>query len=125
MNKLNRDCDDKNYYYSKIDFSDVNSIKRSKSWKDISDRQNNFLNEYMKKMIPERNKNWLDLGCGSLKLLKSIKRFQYNGYLGIDIDMNQLIDLLLKKKKKISIFPINEDEWSDLGNWKSLSEFTN
>ena len=23
-------------------------------------------------MIPERNKNWLDLGCGSLKLLKSI-----------------------------------------------------
>lgn len=40
-------------------------------------------------------------------------------------DMNQLIDLLLKKKKKISIFPINEDEWSDLGNWKSLSEFTN
>ena len=91
MNKLTRECDDKNYYYSKIDFSSVYSIKRSKSWKDISDRQNDFLNEYIKKMIPERNKNWLDLGCGSLKLLKSIKRFQYNGYLGIDIDMNQLI----------------------------------
>tara|TARA_E500000178_G_scaffold327210_2_gene356103 strand:+ start:129 stop:1190 length:1062 start_codon:yes stop_codon:yes gene_type:complete len=40
-------------------------------------------------------------------------------------DMNQLIDLLLKKKKKISIFPINEDEWIDLGNWNSLKKFTN
>ena len=91
MNKSAKECDDKDYYYSKIDFSNLNSIKRSKSWKDISDRQNDLLNEYLKKMIPERNKNWLDLGCGSLKLLKSIKRFQYNGYLGIDIDMNQLI----------------------------------
>ena len=41
------------------------------------------------------------------------------------LDMNQLIDLLLKKKKKISIFPINEDEWNDLGNWNSLKKFTN
>tara|TARA_B100001063_G_C16737776_1_gene542976 strand:+ start:415 stop:1476 length:1062 start_codon:yes stop_codon:yes gene_type:complete len=39
------------------------------------------------------------------------------------LDMNQLIDLLLRKKKKISIFPINEDEWSDLGNWNSLKKF--
>ena len=40
-------------------------------------------------------------------------------------DMNQLIELLLNKKKKISVFPINEDEWSDLGNWNSLKKFSN
>ena len=33
--------------------------------------------------------------------------------------------LQYQKDKKISIFPINEDEWSDLGNWNSLKKFTN
>ena len=41
------------------------------------------------------------------------------------LDMNKLIEQLLKKKKKIGVFPINEDEWSDLGNWQSLKKFTN
>jgi len=41
------------------------------------------------------------------------------------LDMNQLIELLLKKKKKIGVFPINADEWNDLGNWQSLKKFTN
>ena len=40
------------------------------------------------------------------------------------LDMNQLIEQLLKKKK-IGVFPINADEWSDLGNWQSLKKFTN
>ena len=40
-------------------------------------------------------------------------------------DMNQLIETLIKKRKKIGVFPINEDEWSDLGNWQSLKKYTN
>lgn len=41
------------------------------------------------------------------------------------LDMNQLIEILIKKGKKIGVFPINEDEWSDLGNWQSLKKYTN
>ena len=31
--------------------------------------------------------------------------------------MNELIDLIKKKKKKIGIFPIKDLEWQDTGNW--------
>lgn len=51
----------------------------------------------------------------------AIKNIKKNHFL----DMNKLIEQLLKKKKKIGVFPINEDEWSDLGNWQSLKKFTN
>ena len=33
------------------------------------------------------------------------------------IDMDQLISRLIKKKHKIGIFPIDDDEWLDLGSW--------
>ena len=34
--------------------------------------------------------------------------------------MDEFIDILLKKKYKVGVFPIDEDEWQDLG---TLDEF--
>jgi dTDP-glucose pyrophosphorylase len=44
---------------------------------------------------------------------KSIKVIKKNENIGMD----QLISRLIKKKYKIGIFPIDEDEWQDLGTW--------
>jgi len=44
---------------------------------------------------------------------KSIKKIKKNEKIGMD----QLISRLIKKKYKIGIFPIDDDEWQDLGSW--------
>ena len=31
--------------------------------------------------------------------------------------MNDLINILQKKKKKIGVFPIKDTDWQDTGNW--------
>ena len=31
--------------------------------------------------------------------------------------MNDLINVLQKKRKKIGVFPIKDIEWQDTGNW--------
>ena len=31
--------------------------------------------------------------------------------------MNEVINLLQKKRKKVGIFPIKDNEWQDTGNW--------
>ena len=31
--------------------------------------------------------------------------------------MNELIKILIKKKKKIGVFPIKDSDWKDTGNW--------
>lgn len=33
------------------------------------------------------------------------------------IDMNEFIEILKKKKRKIGIYPIGEEKWKDLGQW--------
>ncbi len=79
-------------YYPKIDTTNKSIIsEKSNYWKKLVEKQNLHLFDYLKKLIPEQNKNWLDLGCGSLKLIKYINRFKYKGYLGIDCDYDQLI----------------------------------
>lgn len=37
-------------------------------------------------------------------------------------DMNELITNLQKKKKKVGIYPINEDDWFDVGDWENLNK---
>ena len=31
--------------------------------------------------------------------------------------MNDLVKILIKKKKKIGVFPIKDSDWKDTGNW--------
>ena len=78
-------------------------------WNTITKEQNILLNKSLKKIIPTKDKNWLDLGCGSSRLLKFIRKYSYRGYLGIDKDINQLIigmgridDSLILSQKKLA-----------------------
>ena len=41
------------------------------------------------------------------------------------MDMNELIEKLLKKKYKVGVFPIHETEWQDLGTWLEFKKFSN
>lgn len=42
-------------------------------------------------MEPEINKSWLDLGCGRGKLIQIIKKYNPKQYIGLDVDIKQLI----------------------------------
>ena len=44
------------------------------------------------------------------KVLKLIKKNE-------SVDMNDLIERLIKNKFKIGVFPIHESDWLDLGTW--------
>lgn len=45
-------------------------------------------------LSPNINRNWLDLGCGSGKLVKLIKRYDPKYYVGLDSDINKLVSAL-------------------------------
>ena len=42
-----------------------------------------------------------------------------------NFDMSELVNILLKKKKKIGVFPIKENEWQDTGNWTDFLKINN
>lgn len=70
-----------------------------KSWLYIIKEQNRLLKTSLDKMKPLLFKKWLDLGCGSGKLLRMIEKFNPNRYLGLDNDVNQLIKAVHKYGK--------------------------
>ena len=39
--------------------------------------------------------------------------------------MNEVVSNLLKKKRKIGVFPIKENEWQDTGNWLDYMNIIN
>tara|TARA_B100000674_G_scaffold469094_1_gene455584 strand:+ start:148 stop:1215 length:1068 start_codon:yes stop_codon:yes gene_type:complete len=41
-----------------------------------------------------------------------------------NIDMNELIERLIKRKFKIGVFPIHESEWQDLGTWLKFRDIS-
>jgi ubiquinone/menaquinone biosynthesis C-methylase UbiE len=74
-----------NYYYNQR-----NKIM-SKSLINMINYQNTILSDYITLLNPNINSNWLDLGCGHGKLIPIIKKYNPKQYLGIDIDITQLI----------------------------------
>ena len=48
--------------------------------------------------------------------LASFVRFLFPSQLNWS-GMNELIKILIKKKKKIGVFPIKDSDWKDTGNW--------
>lgn len=70
-------------YYQSANF-------KSKNWHEIIERQNDNLTNMLIQMKPNVKSKWLDLGCGSGRLLKFLKKFMIDSYLGIDFDINQL-----------------------------------
>ena len=73
------------YFYHSNDF------KRSQVWNDIRECQNNHLANILEKVDPIIKSKWLDLGCGSGKLLKYIRMYNPSNYVGLDFDINQLL----------------------------------
>ena len=51
----------------------------------------------------------------SPNILKLIKKNQY-------LDMNHLIEKTLKRKLKISVYPIAKNNWFDLGQWENYNQ---
>ena len=39
------------------------------------------------------------------------------------MDMNELVSQSIKKKFKIGIFPLNENSWTEVGQWKEFNKF--
>jgi len=54
--------------------------------------QTNLLNSVLLSIEPNTKKKWLDLGCGSGKLLNHIQKFNPSYYCGIDFDIKKLVE---------------------------------
>jgi SAM-dependent methyltransferase len=77
-----------NYYYD-------NNVKlNSPILIETIQSQNSLLDEKIMEMEPFNNKNWLDLGCGRGKLVNHIKQLNPKYYLGLDVDIKQLVKAL-------------------------------
>lgn len=79
--------------------------------------QNNLLEQNIDKMEPYFNKNWLDLGCGKGKLVSIIKKYNPKSYLGLDVDIKQLVRSLKIQDEKQNIYQFNPCDLSS--DWKS------
>jgi cyclopropane fatty-acyl-phospholipid synthase-like methyltransferase len=66
-------------------------FKSSKFWSNLKTIQNENLASVLDKIDPIFKSKWLDLGCGSSKLLKFIKKYNPSKYVGLDFDTRQLL----------------------------------
>jgi len=86
------------------------------------EKQNEFLSENIEKLNPENGKTWLDLGCGKSKLISHIKKYNPSKYVGLDVDINILLN---------NLYLIDEYDWIKLSpcnlknNWKEDSKWYN
>lgn len=109
------------YYYD--------SVKRITSQPLIStiNTQVENLSNQIGLMQPEINKSWLDLGCGKGKLIPLIKKYNPKNYMGLDIDVKQLIKGIQyhDENQDVYIFtPCNlSGNWSDTPiKWHSINK---
>ena len=71
------------YYDKKVKVINRNIIN-------ILEKQKKLTINFISKMNPDKKANWLDLGCGKGKLIKIVEKYNYNYYLGLELDINQL-----------------------------------
>ena len=98
------------------------SNKLSKNLISNLEAQTQFLDENIQKLDPENGKTWLDLGCGKSKLISHIKKYNPSKYVGLDVDINILLN---------NLHLIDEYDWVKLSpcnlknNWKEESKWYN
>ena len=70
------------------------------------------------------NKNWLDLGCGSGKLIKIIKNYNPKNYTGIDIDIKQLLKAVNNNDNYIfNTCDLSLENWNDYPiKWRTINK---
>ena len=81
-----RDVNQSETYY----YDTAKKITSESLIKTINAQVENLSNQIIM-MQPEINKSWLDLGCGKGKLIPIIKKYNPKNYLGLDVDVKQLI----------------------------------
>lgn len=74
----------KPYYEETKSINNMNLIKELRE-------QNDIFVSRLKSLNPENGKTWLDLGCGKGKLIDLIKEYNPKSYIGMDIDINKLL----------------------------------
>ena len=88
----------------------------------------NILFEQISKLNPNTNKKWLDLGCGSSKLIHHINKYNPDKYLGLDIDTHYLVKGLYnhgETQDRFIFSPCNlGNTWSETkGQWYSFYNY--
>lgn len=89
FNWLNKLYENNNYYH-KTEIVYDNKIKR------ILEQNKNIFYNFIKKIKPNTNRFWLDLGCGNCKFFNFIKNYNPKKYVGIDCDMKSIINAFKK-----------------------------
>jgi SAM-dependent methyltransferase len=72
--------------------------------------QTKLLGDNITLMNPMNNKNWLDLGCGSGKSIQFIKKYNPMNYLGLDIDIKQLVCCLKYHDMNQDVYKFTPDD---------------
>jgi len=92
----------------------------SKSFISMFKFTHNILINYINKIEPKQNKNWLDLGCGKGKLVPLCKKYNPNLYLGLDIDISVLAKCLKYHDENQDVYLFNKsdlkNDWNDITN---------
>jgi SAM-dependent methyltransferase len=96
------DLNDMQSYY----YDENKSLKSSKLIQTIQ-TQNNLLEQRIEMFKPYVNKHWLDLGCGKGKLVHIIKKYNPKTYMGLDVDINQLVRALKFHDENQNIYNFN------------------
>lgn len=65
---------------------------KSESWKKVINLQTNHLKNIIELANINIKSTWLDLGCGSGKVLRTLHDYMIKMYVGIDLDMKQLLN---------------------------------
>jgi len=73
------------------------------------------LSNQINSLQPEINKSWLDLGCGKGKLIPIIKKFNPKNYMGLDVDVKQLLKGIQFHDENQDVYVFNPCNLA--GNW--------
>jgi SAM-dependent methyltransferase len=108
-----------NYYesteYCNLNMQLVNQLKV----------QTELLESNIINMNPSYNSRWLDLGCGSGKLINIIRKYSPKYYLGLDIDIKQLVRALKYHDNVYHFNPTNlSAKWESNIKWYTMKSDT-
>jgi SAM-dependent methyltransferase len=87
------------------------------------EKQTNIFSEQIKKLSPELNKSWLDLGCGKGKLINEIKKYSPKMYIGLDIDSRMLLENIqtMDENEHINLSPCDlRQNWFENSKWFNI-----
>lgn len=112
--------DPSSYYY------DVSKKISNKKIISMLDRQTDTIVSQISVLNPSINKKWLDLGSGKSKLVPIIKRYTPKYYLGVDVDVCQLVRALKYHDENQNVYnfspcdlSVNWDTcWTSIGTTK-------